>query len=140
VLSFHPRQGTIVRVDFDGAFKTPEMIKPRLCVVVSKPIQARTGLCTVVPLSTTPPGVVMPYHLEIEIPFALPERWGNTPRWLKGDMIYSVGFHRVDLLSLGKSPEGRRLYQTEALPAPILRQVQAALLHGLGLSELTRHL
>lgn len=64
------------------------MQKPRLCVVLSKPIKARVGLCTVVPPSTTPPDPAMPYHLEIDVPFALPEPWGNLPRWLKGDMIY----------------------------------------------------
>ena len=138
-LKFHPAQGAIVHVDFDGAFKEPEMVKPRLCVVLSKPIQARPSLLTVVPLSTTTPQKVMPYHFSLEIPFELPARWGPGQRWVKGDMVYSVGFHRANLLHLGKS-EGKRVYQTTPLPADLFRSVQKAVLHGLGLSDLTKHL
>ena len=139
-LSFHPKQGTVVRVDFDGAFRTPEMVKPRLCVVISKPIQARKGLCTVIPLSTSAPDPVMPYHCQLDIPFALPKPWGQVSRWVKGDMIYSASLQRTDLLSLGKDRNGRRLYQTETLMAHDLTRIQVAVLHGLGLSELTKHL
>ena len=136
-ISYHPPQGSIIKVDFDGAFRLPEMVKPRLCVVLSKQIKARVRLCTVVPLSTTAPVPVMPYHLKVEVPFALPERWGNQPRWLKGDMIYSVSFARVDLLVLGKNFAGKRFYQIEALPEDLFRQVQRCVLHGLGIEELT---
>ncbi|WP_104018266.1 type II toxin-antitoxin system PemK/MazF family toxin [Roseovarius nitratireducens] len=139
-LKFHPKQGTILRVRFDGAFKEPEMVKPRLCVVISKPIQARFGLCTVVPLSTTPPNKPMPYHCEIDIPFRLPDRWGQRTRWLKGDMVYSAGFHRMDLLLLGKDRNAKRIYQTQTLAAADMARVQACVLHGLSLSSLTRHL
>jgi mRNA interferase MazF len=128
-----------VLVDFDAAFKEPEMVKPRLCVVLSKPIQARPDLLTVVPLSMTVPDKVMPYHLEFEIPFELPPRWGKARRWLKGDMIYSVGFQRVDLLRLGKDG-GKRIYQTATLPDDLFRSIQKAVLHGLSLSGLTKHL
>ena len=116
------------------------MVKPRLCVVLSKPIQARVGLCTVVPLSTTPPNRPMPYHCEIDIPFRLPDRWGRRTRWLKGDMVYSAGFHRMDLLLLGKDRNGKRIYQTQTLAADDMTRVQACVLHGLSMSSLTKHL
>ena len=102
-------------------------------------MKARHSLVTVVPLSTTPPQKVMPYHLELDIPFELPRNWGNQRRWLKGDMLYSVGFHRADLLRLEKV-DGKRIYQTEALQGPIFKAIQKAVLHGLSLSDLTQHL
>ena len=139
-IAFHPPQGAIVRVDFDAAFKVPEMVKPRLCVVLSKAMKARPGLLTVVPLSLTPPEPVMPYHVQLRVPFVLPKDWGDAPRWVKGDMVMAMGFHRVDLLRLGKALDGKRVYQTRALPDDLLRQVQRAVLHGLALSELTGHL
>ena len=137
-LRFHQKRGTVVIVDFDQGFRTPEMVKKRLCVVVSVPIDARVGLCTVVPLSTTPPDPVMDYHYELEIPFRLPSRWGARRRWVKADMIYSVGFHRVDLLRLEKGRDGRRVYQTAPLSNVHMSRITDALLAGLGLPPLTR--
>ncbi len=127
-----------MRVKFDAAFKVPEMVKPRLCVVVSKAIEARPGLCTVVPLSTSKPNPVMAYHCKVDPAFELPKPWGNQERWLKGDMIYAVGFHRVELLRLGKDENGRRMYQTARLEATEFRKIQACILHGLGMQHLTK--
>lgn len=139
-LKYPPAQGSLVMAHFDEAFKEPEMVKTRLAIVLSPPIEARFGLCTIVPLSTLAPEVVMPYHAKIVIPFQLPERWGNRERWIKGDMIYAAGFHRLDLLRLGKDRTGRRIYQTRALPSGMLRIVQGCVLHGLGMGRLTEHL
>jgi len=116
------------------------MVKKRLCVVLSRPIQTRPRLCTVVPPSITPPDRVMPYHCQVDIAFALPQHWGQRTRWVKGDMVYSVSFGRTDLLRLGKDTHGKRVYQTSTVSADTLRQIQRCVLHGLGLSELTRHL
>ena len=139
-LRYHPRQGAIVTVDFDAGFVAPEMIKRRLCVVLSKPIQNRQKLVTVVPLSLTPPDPRMPYHYCLSIPFALPQAWGPAPRWVKGDMICAVSWARTDLLRLGKNADGKRRYQEEVLPPTEFRRVTACVLHGLGLSALTKHL
>ena len=81
-----------------------------------------------------------PYHCEIDIAFDLPAYWGHRRRWLKGDMIYTAGFHRVDLLRLGKDLVGKRVYQTEVLPAADMKRVLACMLNGMSLSKLTRHL
>jgi uncharacterized protein YifN (PemK superfamily) len=81
----------------------------------------------------------MPYHCELDVPFELPEYWGQKTRWAKGDMVYSVGFHRADLLRIGKR-DGTRVYQTTPLPLDLFLKVQEAVLHGLGLSGLTKHL
>jgi mRNA interferase MazF len=136
----HPRQGSIVTVDYSAGFKEPEMVKQRLAVVLSPKITARPHLCTVIPLSLTPPEKPMPYNKPIRIPFELPVRWGDRERWIKGDMINAVGFHRVNLLRLGKDLAGKRIYQTNSLPESLFKIVRICALHGIGLSGLTRHL
>ena len=139
-IASHPPQGSIVRIDYSNGFKEPEMVKPRLAVVLSPAIKGRYGLLTAVALSTTDPNPRMPYHCQIDVPFKLPERWGNLTRWVKGDMVNTVGFHRVDLLCLGKDVWGKRIYQTKALPEDLMRQVRRCVCHGMGLSTLTKHL
>lgn len=125
---------------FDSAFKAPEMVKPRPCVVISKGMKARPDLCTIVALSTTPPNPVMPYNCEIEIGLEMPAKWASKTCWVKGDMIYAVGFHRVDLLRIGKDDQGRRLYQQKPLSPETFAQVQGCVLAGLGLPHLTKWL
>lgn len=139
-ISKHPPQGSILTANFDQGFKKPEMVKLRLVVVLSPAIKSRYGLCTVVALSTTVPGPVMPYHKKIHIPFDLPTRWGKRTRWVKGDMVNTVGFHRLDLLRLGKDANGKRIYQMDVLPSEDISSVRRCVLHGLGLSNLTKHL
>lgn len=137
----HPLQGSIVTVDYSkGGFVEPEMMKRRLAVVLTPKITSRPLLCTVVPLSLTEPDKVMPYHKQIDIPFEMPKEWGNQPRWIKGDMVNAVGFHRIDLLRLGKDNGGKRIYQMQSLPQAMLTVVRTCVLHGLGLSTLTKHL
>jgi mRNA interferase MazF len=137
----HPEQGTIVTVDYSlGGFVEPEMIKLRLAVVISPKIVSRPHLCTIVPLSLTPPDKVMPYNKVIRIPFELPPAWGDLERWIKGDMVNTVGFHRVDFLRMGKDRRGNRLYQYRTLPDDLFKVVRQCALHGLGFSTLTKHL
>ena len=57
-LPYHPKQGTIVICDFKG------FVSPRL--------RKREGLCTIVPLSTTPPKVIEAYHYKLYIDPVLP--------------------------------------------------------------------
>jgi mRNA interferase MazF len=136
-IEYHPKRGTIVCVNFGQGFRVPEMVKPRLCVVISPPIKARHGLCTVVPLSQTAPNQMQDYHYEIQIPFQMPPRWGNDSRWVKGDMVCAVGWHRVDLLRLGKDRNGKRTYQLNTLSSIHLQEISNCVLHGLGLPPLT---
>ena len=138
-IKFHPQYGSIVCVSFEPGFKAPEMVKRRLCIVLSRAMGGRDQLVTVVPLSTTRPTHVKPFHMPLTIPFKLPEKWSAIERWVKGDMIYSVGFHRVELLRLEKATTGRH-YQTACLPDDDLRSVQRCVLHGLGMSSLVKHL
>ena len=95
----HPEPGTILRCNFDSGFKAPEMVKPRIVVVLSPKIKkGRPGLCTVVALSTTAPDPVMQYHCQLDIKPKLPHPWESEGIWVKGDMVYAVGFHRLDLI------------------------------------------
>ena len=105
-LTYHPIRGSIVTVNFEPGFVQPEMVKRRLAVVLSPAIKARPGLCTVIPLSTTAPERQMPYHCTYTASFQMPKSWGNIERWVKGDMVTTVGWHRVDLLLLGKDAVG----------------------------------
>ena len=139
-IQMHPPQGSIVTVDYSKGFKEPEMVKLRLAIVLTPRIQARPQLCTIVPLSLTPPDPIMPYHKQIVIPFDMPRKWGNQERWIKGDMVNAVGFHRIDLLRMGKDLQGKRIYQTSVLPDDMLKVVRQCVLHGMGLSTLTKNL
>lgn len=136
----HPPQGSIVTVDYTQGFKEPEMVKVRLAVVLSPRIVARPWLCTVVPLSLTEPNPKMAYNKPIRIPFELPRYWGDHERWIAGDMVNAVAFHRMNLLRLGKDRCGKRIYQMQSLPPDLFKLVRACALHGMGLSTLTKHL
>lgn len=137
-IQYHPGQGAVVIVDFDQGFKTPEMVKRRPALVICPQIATRPGLCTVVALSTTAPNLVMPYHAEITLPFKLPAPYDSETMWIKGDMVNSVGFHRIDLLRLPKDKSGARRYLTTPVGPELLRTAHHCLLKSLGLASLTR--
>jgi mRNA interferase MazF len=139
-ISDHPAPGTIVVCNFNGTFKEPEMVKPRCVVVLSPRIRARAKLCTVVCLSTTAPNHEMPYHCRLDIRPKLPAPWRSDGIWLKGDMIYSVGFHRLDLIRLGKDQAGKRIYRMNTITPEQMKEVKCCVLRGLGMSILTKHL
>ncbi|MGB3689042.1 MAG: type II toxin-antitoxin system PemK/MazF family toxin [Jannaschia helgolandensis] len=136
-IQFHPKRGTVLCANFDQGFRAPEMVKRRLCIVVSPPIHARAGLCTVVPLSTTDPDPLMSYHYKLDVPFVIPAPWGNRSRWVKADMVCAVGFHRLDLLRLDKGRDGKRRYQTSVLSSVHLNQIVSCILCSLGGPPLT---
>jgi mRNA interferase MazF len=136
----HPAPGTILVCNFDGTFKEPEMVKRRCVIVLSPRIRARVRLCTVVCLSSTPPDQEQQYHCQIDIRPKLPTPWASDGIWVKGDMIYSIGFHRLDLIRLGKSTQGKRIYRMDTISEEQMKQVKCCVLNGLGLSTLTKHL
>ncbi|MDD9910754.1 MAG: type II toxin-antitoxin system PemK/MazF family toxin [Ahrensia sp.] len=124
--------------NFGNGFVEPEMTKRRPVIVLSPRIQARPYLCTVVALSTTPPQKEMPYHCRVELPFSMPKPFNAQECWIKGDMVNAVGFHRLDLIRLGKDAQGNRRYLKQPVGDEILRQTRQCVLHGLGLSTLTK--
>jgi mRNA interferase MazF len=136
----HPALGTVLICDFGTGFREPEMVKRRPVIVISPKIQARSQLCTVVALSTTAPHRPMPFNCEIRLDPPLPPPWARGSMWVKGDMIYAVALHRLDLVRCGKETSGRRAYRYDVIPDLDMRRVRTAVLHGLGLSALTKHL
>ena len=93
-LRFPPRTGTVWMCDFNTGFKVPEMIKVRPVVVVSPRSKQMTKLCTIVPLSTTAPVPVEPFHHRMD-PRSLPGKLGTKETWAKCDMLYTVSLERL---------------------------------------------
>lgn len=138
-IQFNPEQGTILICDFDG-FKAPEMIKRRPVVVVSPRLRKRDGLCTVVPLSTTPPQEISSYHFKLHVSPVLPAPYDADFHWVKADMIYTVSFRRLFLPFDGKDQSGKRNYDVRVIDKADLLKIQECLLHGIGLGALTDYL
>jgi uncharacterized protein YifN (PemK superfamily) len=132
--------GSLLLCNFDQGFRAPEMVKRRLVAVVSPRMKGRPGLCTVVSLSTTPPNPVLGFHCQIDIRPMLPLPLASDGIWVKGDMVYAVGLHRLDFLRTGKDRDGSRLYYFNTLSHENMTRIRHCLLHGLGMAALTRHL
>lgn len=126
--------------DFNSGFREPEMVKHRLVAVISPKIEARPGLCTVVALSTTAPETPMPYHCQIDIRPKLPEHYESDGVWVKGDMVYAVGFHRLDFVRVAKDRMGKRIYYLTPLSDSSIKAIRQCVLRSMGLSALTKHL
>lgn len=118
------------------------MVKPKRPVLVISPkIARRPGLVTVAALSTVRPSPAEAYHMLIP-PNFLPQlgRYQKNETWLKGDMIYTVGFHRLHLIQLNKrGPNGKRVYFRSRLGREQMRAAYRCVLQGLGLEHLTDH-
>jgi len=54
-------------------------------------------------------------------------------------MVNAVGFHRINLLKVGKDRAGERIYNMQTIPEDLLKVAQKCALHGMGLSKLTKH-
>jgi uncharacterized protein YifN (PemK superfamily) len=132
-LTFHPPAGTIVICDFSTGFAAPEMVKVRPVVIVSPRFRRRSDLCTVVPLSTTAPDPVEPYHHFLS-PGAYPPA-GGKPAWVKCDMLATVALTRLDRVKVGPGK-----YTTFAMPDGDMLAIQRGILCAVGLDRLTRHL
>ena len=143
-IEFHPRVGQILLCDFSRGFKEPEMVKNRRpVVVVSKAIAGRSNLVTILALSTRTPEPIRPYHYKIP-KNSMPQlgRYQENDTWLKGDMVYTVGFHRLDLIRLNKRhpATGKRQYFQNRLDREQMREVYKCMLHGLNLGQLGKYL
>jgi uncharacterized protein YifN (PemK superfamily) len=127
----HPTPGTIVRVDLSEGFRNPEIGKRRPAVVLSPPLPGRALMCTIVPLSTTPPKPVLPHHMQICFDPPLPRPYTAPVVWLKGDIVLTVAFHRLRYLFEGRA-EGRRDHDVRVLDQDTFRRVQNCVRVGLG--------
>lgn len=127
----HPRQGSILICDFSG-FVEPEMTKRRPVIVVSRKIASRPNLCTIVPLSTTEPKVILPMHYLLELDTLLPSPYNSRQQWVKGDMLYALRFERFFYFRTGKDSTGRRLYYYPVVSPEQLSKIQKCIMAGLG--------
>lgn len=88
-------------------------------------------LCTVVPLSTTAPRIVLPHHLHLTLDPPLPAPYANPNMWVKGDFVLTVAFHRLRLLF--KEWDGsERIYDVRVLSDDIMDKVRACVRAGIG--------
>ena len=138
-IHYHPTPGTIVICDFRG-FIAPEMIKRRPAIIVSPRLRGRNGLCTIVPLSTTAPKPIMPYHHRICIDPPLPAPYNSSVQWVKGDMFSTVSFDRLFLPRRGKDDSGKRIYDVRIIDDIDFIKIKECILHALGMTKLTDYL
>jgi mRNA interferase MazF len=128
-LAFHPHAGTYLMCDFHGCIE-PEINKRRPVIVVTR-VQFRSGLCMVVPTSTTEPKHLQPYHVRLSRNYH-PNESDDLPVWAKCDLITNVSLARLDRFRL----PGRR-YETPRITDDDLRAVRAGVVAALGFPGLT---
>lgn len=142
-ITYHPNPGQILLCNFSIGFKAPEMVKnKRPVIILTGAMKGRTNLATIVPLSTAIPEPPREYHYKIpKTSMPMLARFQDNDSWVKGDMLYTVGFHRLDLILLGKRrANGKREYFKHKLDREQMRQIYTCVLHGLNLGGLGAHL
>ena len=132
-LPYHPKQGEVLRCDYSGLVP-PEMSKVRWVVVVSPKFLNRPNLCTVVPLSTTPPAQPEAYHVKLDRDPA-PNASGADV-WAKCDMLMTVSFSRLSAYWDGRRSDGKRDYKSIHVSGLELGRIRQATLVALGLGNL----
>ena len=120
-LPFHPSPGDILICDYATGFREPEMVKRRLCVVISPKLKRRNDLATVVPMSLTIPATVEEWHHEVMLTCM---SWGDGPRWIKCDMIATVSYARLSRPHYRHPVTNVRLYERLALETEDLAAVR----------------
>lgn len=139
-ITYHPTPGAILVCDYETGFIEPEMVKTRLCVVITPRLRRRDGLCTVVPLSTTPPNPVCDFHFDVEFPRQLPKPWAGASKWAKCDMFSTVSYARLSPIGIGRLPDGRRKYLYPHVTEEQLKGIRCGVLCALTFQKLTQHL
>lgn len=103
-LKYQPSPRSVVMCDFHG-LNVPEMVKLREVVVLSR--NKNPKLVTVVPISTTAPQKIEPYHFELSQntrPNSQPVRV-----WVKADMVYTLSIERMELYQTKSRRQVRKL-------------------------------
>jgi mRNA interferase MazF len=134
-LNYLPKRGEELVCDYSTGFQAPEMVKKRLCVVISPRLHHRSKVCTIVPISTSEPQIAVKFQCKIELPSPPPEPWPAQVVWVKADMIATVGLGRLDFLWLPRSA-GRRKYIKMSVSDPDLQKIAACVQYSLGLQPL----
>lgn len=135
-LKFHPKLGAVVICDYTTGFRVPEMVKEHLAVIVSDRLPHRDGLCTVVPLSQTPPDNRIAYQCKVELPVDPPPPYSGRFKWAKADMLATVGLARLSLPYTRRDPvTGKRKYLEIILADEELKKIVFAMRDALGLVD-----
>lgn len=129
-LPFHPSPGDILICDYTTGFRPPEMVKRRLCIVVSPKLKRRHNLVSVVPLSETEPQPVEAWHHQVAL---VSRSWGDGPRWAACDMIATVAYERLSRPHYRHPVTNSRLFERLSLSATDLAEVRARVTLALGL-------
>lgn len=133
-LTFHPHPGTVLICDFNTGFIAPEMIKRRPVVVISPRPRRSNQLCTIVPLSTTAPDPVEPFHHRMD-PRSLPGKLAKRETWAKCDMLATVSLERLDRVMVGKEAGGKRIYVAEQVLDEDFQAIRRGVMMALGLMD-----
>lgn len=130
-IKFQSCAGQILICDF-GGYISNEIVKTRPVIAITAPsVQLRASqLCHVVPLSTTEPEKLMPYHYHFT---DLPEIPGFPKKecWAKCDLIYTVSYKRLSTPYRGRTPNGRRNYLVLHVSKEQLLNVRRCVARGL---------
>jgi uncharacterized protein YifN (PemK superfamily) len=126
-ITFHPKPNHLLACDFTTGFQPPEMVKVRTVVVISVD---NAQICTVVPLSSTPPEPVRLWHHQMDKSSLLP----SMPLlWVKGDCVQTVALRRLDRVR-SRDSAGKRVYLANMVSSDDLAAVRLCVAHWLGLS------
>jgi uncharacterized protein YifN (PemK superfamily) len=121
----YPRRGEVLGCDFAG-LRQPEIVKSRPVVVFSVS-PARPNLAIVVPLSTTPPQPVQPWHRRLH------RVWDRQERWAKCDLLYAVSYQRLFPWRLGKTAQGREYLRNFFVDEDDFTAIQEGILAALNI-------
>nr|VFK66611.1 MAG: Uncharacterized protein YifN, PemK superfamily [Candidatus Kentron sp. UNK]VFK72098.1 MAG: Uncharacterized protein YifN, PemK superfamily [Candidatus Kentron sp. UNK] len=131
-MPFHPHIGMVLICDFNTGFKALEMIKRRPVVVISPRLRRSSPLCTIVPLSTTVPNPVEPFHHPMD-PRSLPGKLAKRETWAKCDVLTTVSLERLDRVLVGKERNGKRIYAAGSVTVEDLAAIRRGVLFALGM-------
>lgn len=116
--------------DFDTGFMPPEMVKYRPVVVISPQPGWMSGLCTIVPLSTTSPIPVKPFHHLMDERSLPPGKLRENATWAKCDMLYTVSLGRLSRATRRRTTSAKFRVLDEDLNA-----IRACVMIALGLDR-----
>jgi uncharacterized protein YifN (PemK superfamily) len=118
---YAPQKGTILICNYQG-LKAPEMDKLRPVVMLSS---VSSRLVIVVPLSTTVPKPVRPWHYKVTLEEEITDYFNEKSCWAKCDMIMAVSFDRLSL-PVARIDHGKRVYKTIRISEPDFEAVKSA--------------
>lgn len=119
-LIYAPPIGTIVLCDFRGTI-APEINKKRPAVLLAN---NSSRLCTVVPLSTTEPSPLRPWHYLVRTEDPLPSPYDSEYHWAKCDIIFVASFERLSLPFNGRDALGKRKYVVKSVSMEELEAIR----------------